>query len=107
MKTCCILILLASGAFAAGHRASDPQLLERGRKEEQRSCIQCHSLLLIDRQRISTAAWKKEIDKMIGWGAVVPDPQLLLEYLSQEYSESKPLPPPELSGNGSKAQNHH
>lgn len=102
MKVCCILILLGSCAFAA-----DPQLLERGRKEEQRSCVQCHSLLLIDRQRISTAAWKKEIDKMIGWGAVVPDPQLLLEYLSQEYRESKPLPPPELSGNGSKAQNHH
>ena len=93
------LLLVASGAFAA-----DPQLVERGRKEEQRSCIACHSLLLIDRQRISTAAWKKEIDKMIGWGAVVPDPQLLLEYLSQEYNESKPLPPPELSGNGSKTQ---
>ncbi len=26
---------------------------------------------------------------MIGWGAVVPDPQLLLEYLSQEYSDTQ------------------
>ncbi len=91
------LTLLAMSAFAA-----DPQLLTRGRQEEQHSCVQCHSLLLIDRQRISAAAWKKEIDKMIGWGAVVPDRQLLLDYLSQEYSDTKPLPPPELSGNGKK-----
>jgi hypothetical protein len=102
MRLCFAFVLLASTAFAA-----DPQLLERGRKEEQRSCVQCHSLMLIDRQRISTAAWKKEIDKMIGWGAVVPDRELLLEYLSQEYSDSKPLPPPELSGNGSKTNDHH
>jgi hypothetical protein len=44
---------------------------------------------------------------MIGWGAVVPDRQLLLDYLSLEYSEAKPIPTPALSADGSKAPRPH
>lgn len=96
------LALLSSSAFAAGQ-----QLAERGKQEEQRSCVQCHSLRLVDSQRLSVAAWKKEIDKMVGWGAVIADRQLLLDYLSQEYSDSKLLPRPELSADGSKSKNQN
>jgi mono/diheme cytochrome c family protein len=94
---------LALSTFAIA--AADPQTLERGKQAEQRSCIQCHSLRLVDSQRLSAAAWGKEIDKMIGWGAVVPDRQLLLDYLSEEFSDTKPVPRPVLSGDGSKSQN--
>ena len=78
-----------------------------GRKAEEQSCTRCHSLRLVDSQRLSRTAWTKELDKMIGWGAVVPDRQLLLDYLSSEYSEAKPAPPPALSGDGSKAAKTH
>ncbi len=100
MRTVLAFLCLASMAplFAA-----DPQLLEKGLQTEQRSCVQCHSLRLVDSQRLSTAAWGKEIDKMIGWGAVVPDRQLLLDYVSQEFSDTKPVPRPNMSGNGAKA----
>ncbi len=97
------LRVIAMGfAFALSALAADPQLAERGKREEQQSCVQCHSLRLVDSQRLSAAAWAKEIDKMIGWGAVVPDRQLLLDYLSQEFSDTKPMPHDVLSGNGSK-----
>ncbi len=100
MKLASIAIVLVMAASLCP--AADPQLTEKGKQEEQRSCIQCHSLRLVDSQRLSAAAWGKEIDKMIGWGAVVPDRQLLLDYLSGEYSDTKPIPRPALSGDGSK-----
>ncbi|MFL6450421.1 MAG: hypothetical protein ACJ746_22475 [Bryobacteraceae bacterium] len=71
-----------------------------GKKAEQQSCLPCHSLRLIDSQRLSAATWQKEVDKMIGWGAVVPDRQLLIDYLSQHYSNTTPMPAPVLSDNG-------
>ena len=75
--------------------AADTQ--DTGKKAEQQSCVACHSLRLIESQRLSSAAWKKEITKMIGWGAVVPDQQVLLDYLSTEYGDAKPVPEPQRS----------
>jgi mono/diheme cytochrome c family protein len=81
--------------------ATDPQIAERGKQAEEQSCVECHSLRLVNSQRLSAAAWGKEVDKMIGWGAVVPDRQLLLDYLSQQFSDTKAVHQPALSGNGS------
>ena len=79
---------------------------EAGRKQEQVSCVPCHSLRLVDSQRLSAAAWTKEVDKMIGWGAVVPDRQVLIDYLSANYSDSKPVPTPARSGDGTVRDEH-
>ena len=76
------------------------QSVEAGRKLEQSACTPCHSLRLIDSQRLSVAAWEKEVNKMMGWGAAVPDRQALIDYLSSQYSDAKPIPAPPLSGNG-------
>ncbi len=67
---------------------------EAGKKAEQTSCPPCHSLRLVESQRLSAAAWQKEVDKMIGWGAVVPNRQLLIDYLSQHYNNGQPPPVP-------------
>jgi hypothetical protein len=83
--------------FASGSQGSDP-----GRKTEATACVACHSTRLIASQRLSAAAWAREVDKMIGWGAIVPDRQLLVDYLASEYSNSKPIPSPATSGNGVK-----
>lgn len=80
--------------------AADLQVSERGKQEEQHSCIQCHSLRLVNSQRLSRAAWGKEINKMMGWGAPVRDRNLLLDYLSEQYPDSKPIQKPELTGDG-------
>jgi mono/diheme cytochrome c family protein len=80
--------------------AADSQTSSDGRKAETTSCVACHSTRLIDSQRLSAATWAKEVDKMIGWGAIVTNRQLLVDYLASEYSDSKPVPTPATSGNG-------
>ena len=95
MKLICAELLCAS-LFAAD---AD---IEAAKKEEQRECIACHGLRFIHTQRLSKAAWGKELDKMAGWGAEMKDRQLLLDYLSAEYSDTKPVPQSPLSGDGKK-----
>lgn len=68
-----------------------------GHKLETTACASCHSLRLVESQRLSPAAWAKEVDKMVGWGAVVPERQKLIEYLAAEYSDTKPVPAPDQS----------
>ena len=88
--------------------ASDPQLAQRGKQEEQRACTPCHSLRLVDSQRLSPGSWGKELDKMQRWGAAISDRQVLLDYLSEEYPDTKPVPRPERSTDSAKgpAQAH-
>ena len=78
--------------------------LDAAKKAEQRECVACHGLRFIHTQRLSKAAWQKELDKMEGWGAEMKDKQLLLDYLSTEYGDSKPIPQPAMSTDGSKAK---
>ena len=94
----CFFILMMS--LSAGLRSiAAENNADAGKKELEQSCQLCHSLRLIESQRLSTAAWQKEVDKMIGWGTVVPDRQVLIEYLTRHYSNTAPQPTPVLSGN--------
>jgi hypothetical protein len=43
---------------------------------------------------------------MIGWGAVVPNRQVLVDYLSATYSDSKPVPTPARFGDGTVRDQH-
>ena len=85
--------------FAAAAWCADQATLDRGQKEE-RSCVPCHSLRLVHSQRLSRAAWSKELDKMAGWGAKYTDRDALLEYLVANYGDDKPVTKPEMSGDG-------
>jgi len=97
MKT----ILLVGGLAMAGWCA-DQATLDRGQKEETRSCVACHSLRLIHSQRLARATWNRELDKMAGWGTKYTDREALLEYLVANYGDDKPVPAPAMSGNGAK-----
>src|SRR3954471_2307293 len=90
-----VSVVIASALTASFAKPADEA--EAGKKAEQTSCAPCHSLRLVESQRLSTAAWQKEVDKMIGWGAVVPDRQALIEYLTQHFSNTQPPPAPVLS----------
>ena len=92
MKMICAGLALAIMSFAA-----DQATIDRGRKEEQRTCLPCHSLRLIHSQRLSRAGWTKELDKMAGWGTKMTDREALLEYLVANYGDDKPLPKPDMS----------
>ena len=61
------------------------------------ACTECHEARIILQQRLSKAAWTKEVDKMIKWGAVVDasDRDALIDYLSRNFSpEAPPYVPP-------------
>jgi len=89
-----LLLLVSSAVWAA-----DQATLERGQKEE-RNCIPCHSLRIVHSQRLSRAAWNRELDKMAGWGAKYTDRDAILEYLVANYGDDKPAGKPEISGDG-------
>lgn len=95
-------LYLLAPILAAAALGADQAAVERGQKEEARSCVPCHSLRLIHSQRLSKAAWNKELDKMAGWGTTVADREALLEYLMANYGDDKPLPAPAMSANGVK-----
>jgi hypothetical protein len=90
------ILFLAGGALWGADQAT----LDRGQKEEQRQCVACHSLRLIHSQRLSRAAWTRELDKMGGWGTKYTDRDALLEYLLANYGDDKPLPKPAVSDDG-------
>lgn len=48
-------------------------------------CLTCHDARLIGQQRLTSAGWAREVDKMIGWGASLTEPEkaALIEYLSE------------------------
>jgi hypothetical protein len=61
------------------------------------ACLECHEARIILQQRLSKAAWTKEVDKMVKWGAVVDpaDRDFLIEYLSTNFSPDKPAYEPQ------------
>ncbi len=95
-------LLLMGWVFAGVAICADSATVARGQKEEARSCIPCHSLRLIHSQRLSRAAWTKELDKMAGWGTVINDREALLEYLVANFGDDKAPPPPVMSQDGTK-----
>lgn len=56
------------------------------------ACLECHEARIILQQRLGQAAWTKEVDKMIKWGAVVDaaDRDSLIDYLATNFGPDKP-----------------
>ena len=56
------------------------------------ACLECHESRIILQQRLSKAAWTKEVDKMAKWGALVDskDRDALIDYLSTNFPPEKP-----------------
>ena len=53
----------------------------------QRRCVGCHGVDIVAQQRLASAAWDREIDKMTRWGANVSSDEKkeLVEYLSTQF----------------------
>lgn len=99
------LTALAPPAAAAG-RPQDPARLEtalpagEGSEIARSRCLTCHRVDLIAQQRLAREAWSRELDKMIGWGARVTEPErpVLLEYLATHFGVTRPQPAPSPAG---------
>ena len=97
-----ILLVLAAGVLCAtvvahgqpvsGRTAQVSQAVTdlppgRGADVARERCTACHGAALIVQQRLTREGWSREIDKMVGWGAVVAegDRETLLDYLSTTF----------------------
>jgi hypothetical protein len=59
------------------------------------ACSQaCHGPSLIAQQRLDAPGWTRELNKMIGWGAAIPDSdkEALIAYLAKTFNNSRPRP---------------
>ncbi len=102
----CMIAVYAMAAYgiATPVAAADQATLDQGRKMEQTTCIPCHSVRIIESQRLSRTAWDRELTKMTGWGwsAKPEERTAVLEYLVASFGDDKQPAPPEKSADGRK-----
>jgi len=73
------------------------------------ACTSCHEARIIVQQRLSKAAWGKEVDKMTKWGAEVDanDRDALIDYFSANFSPDQPAyVAPMSAGQGQNSRAH-
>jgi|SRR5579872_45087 len=93
LSVCCTL------TTAQGNSAKTTEDLPPGAMQPKATtaCTECHEARIILQQRLSKAAWTKEVDKMVKWGAVVDasDHDALIDYLSTNFGVDRPayVPP--------------
>lgn len=83
------VILLGSTIAAFSESSPNEQLPEGPAKEKaEAACLACHEARIIMQQRLSKAAWTKEVDKMAKWGAQVDpgDRDALIDYFSANFT---------------------
>lgn len=97
VKYCQALLLLlgcAAIVTAQSQKATRAPNLPPGSMQQAAitACMECHDSSIIVQQRLSRAAWTKEMDKMIKWGVVVnaKDRDVLIDYFSVNFGPDKP-----------------
>ncbi len=93
----CVLAQKPQGASLTADLPSGPM-----QAKATTACMECHEARIILQQRLSKAAWTKEVDKMTKWGAVVDpaDRDALIDYLSTNFSPDKPPYEPQRTAGG-------
>jgi hypothetical protein len=100
--TCIVLFVLGITMAAVGQQPATPKVTEElpagpMQAKATTACTECHEARIILQQRLSKAAWTKEVDKMTKWGALVDpaDRDALIDYLFSNFSPDKrPYVPP-------------
>ena|SRR3974390_1565965 len=84
-----LFIMLGVGvSYFRGQSFPTPELPAGPMKDKATTaCTECHESRIIVQQRLSKAAWTKEVDKMIKWGAIVDaqDRDPLIDYFSANF----------------------
>jgi hypothetical protein len=88
-----LTVSLMCVGIAAG-AASPNEQLPAGPVQEKATaaCLSCHEARIIVQQRLSKAAWTREVDKMTKWGAEVDpkDRDALIDYFSANFGPDQP-----------------
>src|SRR5215472_1188778 len=100
LTTISIALLLVCTPWLSAQSVPSPDLPPGPMKEKTTTaCEECHDSRIIVQQRLGKAAWTKEVDKMVKWGAVVEskDRESLIDYLNDNFGVEKPPYSPEKS----------
>lgn len=96
-------LVCAIGIAKAG--SSPNEELPAGPVQEKAAaaCLSCHEARIIVQQRLSKAAWTREMDKMTKWGAEVDpkDRDALIDYFTANFGHDQPLYSAPKTGSGS------
>jgi hypothetical protein len=67
----------------------------KGRAEVEAACYACHSADILVQQRLTVKQWTATVDKMIRWGAVVPesDKSVVIAYLAKQFGPGNKFVP--------------
>jgi hypothetical protein len=67
----------------------------KGRAEVESACYACHSADILVQQRLTEKQWTATVEKMIRWGAVVPDSDksVVIAYLAKRYGPANRFMP--------------
>lgn len=98
--TLAVITLALTSTFAWSQKAAEDLPAGAMQAKATTSCLECHEARIILQQRLSKAAWTKEVDKMMKWGALVDaaDRDALIDYLSANFSpDQPPYEPPRTS----------
>jgi hypothetical protein len=88
-----LLITILAGALLAAAQSPNEQLPAGAAKDKaEAACLTCHEARIIVQQRLTKAAWVKEVDKMTKWGAEIDpkDRDALIDYLSANFGPDQP-----------------
>ena len=60
---------------------------EVGAATYKRACLVCHDADIIEQQKLSKAGWTNSVNKMVRWGASIPDAEKepLVDYLASRF----------------------
>lgn len=88
-----VMTLLLSGLAGIAVASSPNEELPAGPTQEAaaNACLSCHEARIIVQQRLSKAAWTREVDKMAKWGAPVDpkDRDALIDYFSAKFGQEQ------------------
>ena len=87
-----ILAMALAAVFAVAQSPSEQLPAGAAKDKAEAACLTCHEARIIVQQRISKAAWGKEVDKMTKWGAEVDpkDRDALVDYFSASFTPDQP-----------------
>jgi len=80
-------LALHFGPKPAASHSPTGAFAEVGATTYKRACLTCHEADIIEQQKLNATGWTNSVNKMIRWGATVPDAekQPLIDYLAAHF----------------------
>jgi hypothetical protein len=65
----------------------------KGKAQTEAACYACHASDLLVQQRLTEKQWTATVEKMIRWGATVPEKDVVVQYLARHFGPKNRFTP--------------